>query len=176
MKNCLECKKILIGQQTKFCSNVCKQKNHWKKVKIQTNTYHSQTIRGYRRKMLLIEYFGGCCQECGYSKNLAALEFHHLHNKSFQLDLRTLSNNSIRVLFDEAKKCKLLCSNCHRELHNSEMSKENISNIVGDSLEKSKDAKWINSVKPKSLDKAIPSQAGNTFFEGVETSGEVKSS
>ena len=176
MKKCIECENLLTGQQVKYCSNKCKQKNHWKRVKTQTNTYHSQTMRGYRRKMILIKHFGGCCQNCGYNKNIAALEFHHLHDKSFQLDIRNLSNNSIKVLYEESKKCKLLCSNCHRELHNPEMSKENIFNIIGDSLEKSKDAKWINSVKPKSYDKAIPSQAENTFSEGVETSGEVKSS
>lgn len=46
----------------------------------------------------------------------------------------------------------------------------------GDSLERSKDAKWMNSVKPNSKDKAIPNQAEDTSSEGVETSGEVKSS
>lgn len=173
MKKCLECENLLKGQQNKFCSNACKQRNHWKRVKTQPNTYHSQTLRGYRRKMILIEYFGGCCQNCGYDKNLAALEFHHLYNKSFQLDLRTLSNNSLEVLFEESKKCKLLCSNCHKELHNPEMLKENISKIIGDSLEKSNDVKWINSVKPKLTNMVIPSQAGDASSEGVETSGGV---
>lgn len=173
MKNCIICEKKLTGQQSKFCSNTCKQKDHWHKIKKQTNTYHSQTIRGLRRKTLLIEYFGGCCEKCGYNKNLAALEFHHIKNKSFQLDMRTLSNNSINVLYEESKKCMLLCANCHRELHNPEMLKNNIPNIIGDSLEKFKDVKWMNSVKPKSKDMVIPSQAKSILLEGVETSGEI---
>lgn len=36
---------------------------------------------------------------------------------------------------------------------------------------------WVNSGKPKSQkDKAIPSEAQNTFCERVETTGEVQSS
>jgi predicted HNH restriction endonuclease len=38
--------------------------------------------------------------------------------KSFQLDLRSLSNRRWSVITEEAKKCILLCSNCHAELHN----------------------------------------------------------
>ena len=64
-------------------------------------------------------YRGGC-EKCGYSKNYAALEFHHLdpETKSFQLDLRSLSNRKWLAITEEAKKCILLCSNCDAELHN----------------------------------------------------------
>ena len=176
MKNCIICDKELQGLQQKFCSNNCKQKSHYQTVKEQTNSYHSQTKRGYRRKLLFIQHRGGECEKCGYNKNISSLDFHHKKDKSFQLDLRHLSNNSMKVLYEELCKCILLCSNCHRELHNPETNIENIYNIVGDSLEKSKDAKWMNSVKPKLKNTAIPSQAENTFSEGVETSGEVKPS
>ena len=57
---------------------------------------------------------------CGYSKNFAALEFHHLDpvSKSFQLDLRSLSNRRWSAVLEESDKCILLCSNCHAEWHN----------------------------------------------------------
>ncbi len=57
---------------------------------------------------------------CGYDKNYAALEFHHKVpiEKLFQLDLRSLSNRSWDAILEEAKKCQLLCSNCHAEYHN----------------------------------------------------------
>ncbi len=63
---------------------------------------------------------GGYCQRCGYSKNLAALEFHHLDptEKEIQLDMRTLSNRNWHIVLAEAEKCILLCSNCHAEEHN----------------------------------------------------------
>ena len=65
----------------------------------------------------------------GYDRNLAALEFHHRDSrtKQFQLDLRSLSNRSWQVIAAEAAKCVLVCSNCHKEIHNPQASKEIIS-------------------------------------------------
>ena len=173
MKNCIECNKELTGQQVKFCSNACKQKNHYKRVQLQQNTYYSQTKRGYLRKALFVRLLGGCCSKCGYNANYAALEFHHVTNKSFALDIRRLSNSRIELLYEELKKCVLLCSNCHREHHNTELEEKTLINALGDSLEKSKDANWVNSVESKSIDMTIPSQAIGKLIEGVETSGEI---
>ncbi len=63
---------------------------------------------------------GGRCALCNYSRNYSALEFHHLtsENKSFDLDLRSLSNRRWETILREVRKCRLVCSNCHRELHN----------------------------------------------------------
>ena len=65
---------------------------------------------------------GGCCSRCGYSSNYAALEFHHAAptDKTFNLDLRSLSNRAWDVIVAEAEKCELVCSNCHKEIHNPE--------------------------------------------------------
>jgi len=115
-----------------YCSNKCKQKHHYDRVKEQTNTYHSQSKRAYKRKLQLIEFLGGCCKNCSYSKNISALEFHHRdpNAKEGQLDLRTLSNRSMDYIMTEVDKCDLLCSNCHRELHNPEMELLIIKNTV----------------------------------------------
>ena len=133
MKSCVVCNKDLSGQKKMYCSNNCKQKHHYDRVKVQPNTYHSQTIRSYKRKLYLIELMGGCCMVCEYKKNLAALEFHHRdpNVKDSQLDMRTLSNRSMKYILEEISKCDLLCSNCHREIHNPEMIMENVKNIVG---------------------------------------------
>lgn len=62
------------------------------------------------------EAHGGKCIRCGYNKCIKALEFHHIdpNKKDF-----TISNDNFKVLeaVKEAKKCILLCANCHRELH-----------------------------------------------------------
>lgn len=62
------------------------------------------------------EHSGGKCVRCGYDTYLGALEFHHLdpNKKDF-----TISNSNMKVkeAVEESKKCILLCSNCHRELH-----------------------------------------------------------
>ncbi len=63
-------------------------------------------------------------QERGYKlsheRNHAALEFHHARpgTKSFQLDLRSLSNRSWERVLEESVKCILVCGNCHAEVHN----------------------------------------------------------
>lgn len=92
------------------------------------NNYLKQQERALTRKLELIEVKGGKCGICGYDKNIAALEFHHLDPsvKSFQLDSRHLSNTSPKKLLEEADKCILVCSNCHREIHNEHLDKNNI--------------------------------------------------
>jgi hypothetical protein len=65
-----------------------------------------------------IEYKGGCCNRCGYDKNIASLEFHHLDPSQKEITPTKLTNREWKVLKEEIDKCTLLCSNCHREEHN----------------------------------------------------------
>ncbi len=51
---------------------------------MQRNTYNYQYIRALKRKMYLISERGGCCEICGYNKNLAAFDFHHKNPKEKQ--------------------------------------------------------------------------------------------
>lgn len=91
---CIVCGKVLQKPKKMYCSNACKQKAHYNKTKQNPNTVFNQTLRGYRRKIKLIELKGGKCESCGYDKNIAALDFHHIdpQSKSFPLDIRKLSN------------------------------------------------------------------------------------
>jgi hypothetical protein len=76
--------------------------------------------------MSLLAQLGGKCSVCGYSTNSAALAFHHLNpkEKSFALDLRSLSNRKQVKIDDEVAKCILVCHNCHAEIHNPQHSLE----------------------------------------------------
>ena len=96
------------------------------------NYYKKQCERALKRKLELIELKGGKCQKCGYDKNIAALDFHHINpeEKSFQIDSRHLSNTHIDKLKTEVNKCILLCANCHRELHYEKYNKDNISTLL----------------------------------------------
>jgi len=116
MIGCLNCGTRLIGRQTKYCSRACKNTF----LNQQLQSYQAQQDRGRSRKLELIKIMGGECERCGYGKNYAALEFHHVepNKKEFQLDLRCLSNRKWEVILLEADKCRLLCSNCHAEEHN----------------------------------------------------------
>ena len=80
--------------------------------------YQRKMDRRKRLKEEAVKILGEKCSKCGYSKCLAALEFHH-HQKNKEGDIGSLLKNESRhKLLKEAEKCILLCANCHRELHN----------------------------------------------------------
>lgn len=92
------------------------------------NNYEKQKERAISRKYELVESKGGKCEICGYDKNYAAFDFHHINpkEKSFKLDSRVISNTNIIKLKKEVEKCMLLCANCHREIHYGELDKEKV--------------------------------------------------
>ena len=122
MEHCVVCGLGLVRKQTKYCSTECK--NRCTNNRLQS--YSAQQERGRRRKAELVELGGGSCRYCGYSRNLAALEFHHTDSseKSFSLDLRSLSNRRFSVILDEFRKCQLVCSNCHKEIHHPQFRRK----------------------------------------------------
>lgn len=113
---CTVCSTPLSGLQKKFCSRKCLNKCH------EQHSYEAQQRRGKKRKVQLIKDKGGKCEICGYNKCLAGLVFHHTDPtlKKFQLDIRSLSNRSWKLIEEEAKICMLLCHNCHIEIHHPE--------------------------------------------------------
>jgi 5-methylcytosine-specific restriction endonuclease McrA len=71
------------------------------------------------RKKKLIMLMGGKCALCGYNRSAAALDFDHINPKTKK---RTISHLlavsqpwAWKAALKEAKKCQLICSNCHRE-------------------------------------------------------------
>lgn len=79
----------------------------------------SEAVSRRRRKVkaILVAEAGGSCRLCGYSASPRALHFHHLdpEQKRFALNARGVSL-SLERLRAEARKCILLCSNCHAEV------------------------------------------------------------
>jgi transposase len=79
----------------------------------------SEAVARRRRnvKQTLVDEAGGACVACGYSRCVAALEFHHLEpaEKKFSLSHRGVTRSMARARA-EAGKCVLLCSNCHAEV------------------------------------------------------------
>lgn len=76
------------------------------------------TKRRRKLKTMAVESRGGRCEVCGYSRCIAALDFHHLDEskKSFSLGTRGLTRSWVKIRA-ELKKCILVCANCHREIH-----------------------------------------------------------
>jgi transposase len=79
----------------------------------------SARVAEHRRKLkrILVEEAGGGCSLCGYNRYLGALEFHHIDPSQKRLEISwngvTLALDAVRA---EARKCVLLCSNCHAEV------------------------------------------------------------
>lgn len=78
-------------------------------------------VRRLRTKLRAIQLLGGKCNRCGYNGHPAAFEFHHRegHEKAFTIGM--VANKSWDVVVKELEKCELLCSNCHRAEHSSQM-------------------------------------------------------
>ena len=82
--------------------------------------YNSVKNFRQRTKVKAIEYKGGKCSKCGYNKSNWALEFHHLdpNEKDFGIaQYKVLNWKKIKIELD---KCILVCSNCHKEIHEEE--------------------------------------------------------
>jgi transcription elongation factor Elf1 len=79
-----------------------------------------QAVSKRRKKIreMTVEYKGGKCFFCGYSKYVGALDFHQVQNdgKDFGISDKGYTRSWQRVK-QELDKCILVCANCHRELH-----------------------------------------------------------
>jgi transposase-like protein len=81
----------------------------------------SQHVADKRRriKRQLVDEAGGCCVLCGYARSVAALQFHHVDpaEKRFGVSQEGVAR-SLASARQEARKCVLLCANCHAEVEN----------------------------------------------------------
>jgi transposase len=77
----------------------------------------SVSRRRRRVKELLLAEAGGVCCVCGYSRNARALHFHHLDPSLKRIEINARGAGvAIGRLRDEARKCVVLCANCHAEV------------------------------------------------------------
>lgn len=60
----------------------------------------------------LKDSLGGKCVKCGFSDK-RALMFHHKDGRNKQMNIGDTANKNFDELLVEAKKCELLCANCH---------------------------------------------------------------
>ena len=98
-----------------------------------------------KNKIELVKYKGGKCEICGYDKCIDALEFHHLNPETKSFGIGNGDIRSLKRLKEEADKCIMVCSNCHKEIHakireEKEMSKQieiqkNVENFINSKIE-----------------------------------------
>lgn len=71
----------------------------------------------YRNRKLVFDYLKDkTCEECG-EDHVACLEFDHLEECDKRHNISELVKNGApeRILFKEIRKCRILCSNCHKK-------------------------------------------------------------
>jgi hypothetical protein len=68
-------------------------------------------------KEQIIKDLGGKCTICNGVFHSAAFDFHHINPKEKDHSIRHLMWRKKTTRDEELKKCILICSNCHRELH-----------------------------------------------------------
>ena len=88
--------------------------------------YQKQRRRNFKIKLIGLR--GSKCEICGYNRSLSALDFHHIDKskKSFSISGGYYHSKAKEEIFKEVKKCVLLCSNCHHEVHDGIASIEKI--------------------------------------------------
>jgi transposase len=83
----------------------------------------SEAVARRRRKVktILVAEAGGRCVRCGYDRNPAALQFHHLdpETKRIALSARGIAY-ALDTVREEAQKCVLLCATCHAEVESGD--------------------------------------------------------
>lgn len=99
-----------------------------KSAKYRKNNLHKVSLCRQNTKIKLIEYKGGKCIKCGYSKNYPSVyDFHHRNPEEKEFRISDGNTRSLEQLKKEVDKCDLVCANCHREIH-ADLFKEKLDN------------------------------------------------
>jgi IS30 family transposase len=118
------CRRRTIPGGAKRVSMLCRRHGQTKFVLEGRGSYRcmkcrveASARRRRRVKQILVEEAGGKCVLCSYTRCQRALQFHHLDPTTKQFHLghgghcRSIARSRI-----EARKCILLCANCHAEV------------------------------------------------------------
>ncbi len=88
-----------------------------------------------RIKTALVKSFGGRCQLCGQEYPQSVFEFHHLNPAEKSFGLGNASTTRAKVAYaEEAKKCVMLCANCHRLVEHEDVDDSNLKCIFDEDL------------------------------------------
>ena len=113
-------------------SNIKKLKKEISKCQLLCRNCHQEAHHPHIKSLLLkkelIKVNGSKkCTKCGYSKNLACMEFHHPDPKYKENLISKLGRSFKRIHEneDEIRRCLLLCCNCHAKEHTRNIVKFN---------------------------------------------------
>jgi hypothetical protein len=80
---------------------------------------HFKSARTRIIKSAIVKLFGDKCGICGRSYNVCIYDFHHTNMSEKERSAAYLiANCSVVSIAKEVSKCEVICSNCHRAVHN----------------------------------------------------------
>lgn len=115
--------RFVNGHNNRKYTDPTQYKREWNhRNRTQRQAYKVERLR--KLKAELIHALGSKCSHCGIEydgTNAPIFDFHHIDPSTMEcrLSVGILNKVSRKKAIAEAKKCMLLCSNCHR-LHHSE--------------------------------------------------------
>lgn len=77
------------------------------------------TRRHQKLKRILVEEAGGSCAVCDYKGSITNLHFHHVDPTKKSFEINCSRGKALATYRKEAKKCVLVCANCHGEIEAS---------------------------------------------------------
>lgn len=80
-----------------------------------------QLTRYQRRRAELVRIMGGACVQCAATENL---EIDHIDRSTKSFTVTSHMTYSWEAILAEARKCQLLCSDCHLTKSQAEATKE----------------------------------------------------
>jgi len=89
---------------------------HGRRLRCKRCVGEAVTRRHRKVRAIIVEEAGGRCAVCGYDRCMLNLHFHHVDptTKSFSMNMGR--GKSLAAFRAEAKKCVLVCANCHGEI------------------------------------------------------------
>lgn len=128
-KICTKCK--LEKPITEFNNNKYKSDGKQSECKechkLLCTNYYNRNKQHYRdnsrrKRKKIYDYLNNIksvgCYLCN-EKDIACLDFHHLRDKEYTI-ANLVKNENFNKIKEEVAKCIVLCSNCHRKLHQTQ--------------------------------------------------------
>jgi hypothetical protein len=115
---------VFVEKQVRTCKKHGPQVHYWNVVKrtgygrwrCRRCSGEAVLNRKQRVRRLLILEAGDRCQACGYDRLRRNLHFHHVDPTQKEFELTSGNGKSLARFREEARKCVLVCANCHGEI------------------------------------------------------------
>ena len=120
---------VINGHNNRKYEDPTEHKRAWyhrNKEEIQPHLTSLKKKYRNEKKIAMIKLRNSECLSCGLEfngNNASVFDFHHVDStkKKFNLNAKSAQNKSFEKMLNELEKCVMLCSNCHRLHHHTEL-------------------------------------------------------